>query len=145
MLSGLYISDFYGQLLGIHHLTPWTGVPLTVIVMVFIINAMNLTDGIDGLASGLSIFARCVYGTLFLLHGSWSYAVLAFRTVGVPILFFYYNVFGTVSDPAGRNHPARELLSENAPDRFKLRPRRAQIAREIFHTRRPVSTKLGDY
>jgi UDP-N-acetylmuramyl pentapeptide phosphotransferase/UDP-N-acetylglucosamine-1-phosphate transferase len=93
VFSGLYINNFYG-FLGIHHLTPWIGVPLTVIVLVFIINAINLIDGIDGLASGLSIFALCIYGTLFLLHGLWSYAILAFGTVGVLTPFFYYNVYG---------------------------------------------------
>jgi UDP-N-acetylmuramyl pentapeptide phosphotransferase/UDP-N-acetylglucosamine-1-phosphate transferase len=93
IFSGLYINNFYG-FLGIHQLTPWIGVPLTVFVIVFITNAINLIDGMDGLASGLSIFALCIYGTLFLLHDSWPYAILAFSTVGVLIPFFYYNVFG---------------------------------------------------
>lgn len=95
VLSGLYINNFYG-LFGIYMVTPWIGLLLTIFVLVFIINAMNLIDGMDGLASGLSIFALCVYGTLFFLHGLWFYTVLAFSTVGVLIPFFYYNVFGSV-------------------------------------------------
>lgn len=51
-LSGLWINDLYG-LLGITTLSPWIGMPLTVFVAVFIINAVNLIDGIDGLCSGL--------------------------------------------------------------------------------------------
>lgn len=93
VFSGLYINNFYG-LLGIHEVSPWIGIPLTLLVLVYVVNAMNLIDGMDGLASGISIFALCVYGTLFLLHGLWFYAVLAFSTVGVLIPFFYYNVFG---------------------------------------------------
>lgn len=95
VFSGLYINHFYG-LFGIHEITPWIGIPLTVLALVYIINAMNLIDGMDGLASGISIFALCVYGTLFMLHNLWFYAVLAFSTVGVLIPFFYYNVFGNV-------------------------------------------------
>lgn len=95
VFSGLYINNFYG-LFGIHEISPWIGMPLTILVLVFVINAMNLIDGMDGLASGISIFALCVYGTLFFLHGLWFYAVLAFSTVGVLIPFFYYNVFGNV-------------------------------------------------
>jgi UDP-N-acetylmuramyl pentapeptide phosphotransferase/UDP-N-acetylglucosamine-1-phosphate transferase len=95
VLSGLYINNFYG-LLGIYPVTSYIGIPLTVFVLVFIINAMNLIDGMDGLASGLSIFALCVYGTLFFLHGLGFYAALAFGTVGVLIPFFYYNVLGNV-------------------------------------------------
>jgi UDP-N-acetylmuramyl pentapeptide phosphotransferase/UDP-N-acetylglucosamine-1-phosphate transferase len=95
VFPGLYINNFYG-LLGIYLITPWVGIPLTIFVLVFIINAINLIDGMDGLASGLSIFALCVYGTLFFLHGLWFYAVLAFATIGVLIPFFYYNVFGNV-------------------------------------------------
>ncbi|MDR0699402.1 MAG: undecaprenyl/decaprenyl-phosphate alpha-N-acetylglucosaminyl 1-phosphate transferase [Tannerella sp.] len=96
VFSGLYINNVPG-FLEIYRLTPWIGALLTIIVLVFITNAMNLIDGIDGLASGLSIFALCVYGTLFHLNGLWSYAVLAFSTVGVLIPFFYYNVFGNVN------------------------------------------------
>ncbi|MDR2680625.1 MAG: undecaprenyl/decaprenyl-phosphate alpha-N-acetylglucosaminyl 1-phosphate transferase [Tannerella sp.] len=95
VISGFHINNFYG-FLGIHEITPWIGMPLTVFIMVFIINAINLIDGIDGLASSISIFALCIYGTLFLLHGIWYYAALAFGTIGVLVPFFYYNVFGNV-------------------------------------------------
>ncbi len=95
VLSGLHINNFYG-LFGIYTITPWVGIPLAIFTLVFIINAINLIDGMDGLASGLSIFALCVYGTLFFFHGLWFYTVLALSTVGVLIPFFYYNVFGNV-------------------------------------------------
>ncbi|MDR2145284.1 MAG: undecaprenyl/decaprenyl-phosphate alpha-N-acetylglucosaminyl 1-phosphate transferase [Tannerella sp.] len=93
VVSGTYINNMYG-FLGIHELPAWIGMPLTVLVLVFIINAINLIDGMDGLASGISIIGLCIYGTLFQLHGLWFYAVLASGTVGVLIPFFYYNVFG---------------------------------------------------
>lgn len=92
-LSGLWINNLYG-LFGIHHLTPWLGIPFTMLVIVFITNAINLIDGIDGLASGLSSVALAILGTLFLKKEMWIYATLAFSTLGMLLPFFYYNVFG---------------------------------------------------
>lgn len=92
-LSGLWINNLYG-LFGIHAFPAWAGIPFTVLVVVFITNAINLIDGIDGLASGLSSVALAVLGSLFLSKGLWLYATLAFSTLGVLLPFFYYNVFG---------------------------------------------------
>ena len=57
--------------------------------------AINLIDGIDGLASGLSSVSLLVFGFLFIEKGLWIYGMLAFSTFGVLIPFFYYNVFGS--------------------------------------------------
>lgn len=92
-LSGLWINNFYG-LFGIYELAPWLGMPLTIFAIVFITNAINLIDGIDGLASGLSATALLILGSLLLHQHMWAYAMLAFSTLGVLIPFFYYNVFG---------------------------------------------------
>lgn len=93
-LSGLYINNFYG-LFGIYLIPAEVGIPLTMLLVVFITNAINLIDGIDGLVSGLSMVALLVFGVLFVHFRMWSYAMLAFVTVGVIIPFFSYNVFGS--------------------------------------------------
>lgn len=91
--GGIYIDNLHG-ILGIHAVPLWLGYPLTILIVVFIINAINLIDGIDGLASGLCSIACLFYGlTFFILH-QYIYAMLAFATLGVLIPFFYYNVFG---------------------------------------------------
>ena len=92
-LGGLYINDLYG-LFGIEAITPWIGIPLTLLFVVFITNAINLIDGIDGLASGLCMVAFLTLGGFFFANQIWVLALLAFITVGVLIPFFYYNVFG---------------------------------------------------
>lgn len=92
-LSGLYINDFYG-LFGIHAVSSFISVSLTLLLAVFITNAINLIDGIDGLASGLSMVALSVFGTLAVIDGKWMSTLLAFTTVGVLLPFFFYNVFG---------------------------------------------------
>ena len=93
-LAGLWINNFYG-LFGLYALPAWIGMPFTVLLVVFVTNAINLIDGIDGLASGLSMVALLVFGVLFVHFRMWSYAMLAFVTVGVIIPFFSYNVFGS--------------------------------------------------
>lgn len=92
--SGVWFSDLAG-VLGIESVSPWFGYPFTLIVIVFLINAINLIDGIDGLASGLSSAAFIIYGTAFLMIGKPIFAMLSFACLGVLIQFFYYNVFGS--------------------------------------------------
>lgn len=84
---GLWINDFYG-LFGINMIPAWFGIPFTIITVVFITNAINLIDGIDGLASGLSSVSLLVFGFLFMEKGLWMYSMLAFSTFGVLIPFF---------------------------------------------------------
>ena len=93
-LSGLWINNLYG-FLGIYEISYWIGIPFTIFTIIFITNAINLIDGIDGLASGLSIVALFIFGSLFLILGLWVYSMLAFVTLGTLIPFFYYNVFGS--------------------------------------------------
>jgi UDP-N-acetylmuramyl pentapeptide phosphotransferase/UDP-N-acetylglucosamine-1-phosphate transferase len=97
--AGLSIQNL-GGLFGWYEISPLVGVPLTMLLTVFLINAINLIDGIDGLASGLCMVAITLFGMSFALHGSWMYALLAFASVGVLIPFFFYNVFGN----ANRGH-----------------------------------------
>lgn len=94
-LSGLWINNLYG-IFGINELSPWLGIPFTILAIVFITNAINLIDGIDGLASGLSSVSLVVLGSLFIYNEMWVFATLAFATFGMLLPFFYYNVFGQV-------------------------------------------------
>lgn len=91
--SGIWLNDFYG-LFGVHSVSPYFGMPFTVLIIVFLINAINLIDGIDGLASGLSIVASFFFGLMFVYVQLWGCAILAFATFGTLCPFFYYNVFG---------------------------------------------------
>lgn len=92
-LSGVYINNFYG-ILGIYMIPAYIGVPLTLFLVVFITNAINLIDGIDGLASSLCSVALLTLGFLFYKQDLWAYSMLAFAVLGVLVPFFYYNVFG---------------------------------------------------
>lgn len=83
-----------GGLLGIQVLPPAVGIPFTLFVVVYITNAINLIDGVDGLASGLSGIALFVLGLMCATASDWLYALLAFSALGVVVPFWFFNVFG---------------------------------------------------
>lgn len=91
--GGVWLDDLHG-ILSIHSIPEWLGYPLTLLVIVFIINAINLIDGIDGLASGLCSIAFLFYGVSFFMYHYYFYSMLSFAALGVLIPFFCYNVFG---------------------------------------------------
>lgn len=75
-VSGFYLDNLYG-LFGVYILPEYIAIPFTVLLIVFITNAVNLIDGIDGLAAG----REC-----FLFPGDWadvfSQRVMAIFDVG---------------------------------------------------------------
>lgn len=91
--TGMWIHDLDG-FLGFYTLPASVGVPLSILVIVFIMNAINLIDGIDGLASGLSALAFMLYAVVFYLAGQFIYALVCCAALGTLVPFFYYNVFG---------------------------------------------------
>ena len=99
VLSGNWFDSF-GGLFGIYSVPVWVGVPFTVFIVVYITNAINLIDGIDGLASGLCCIALSVLSVIFFLCGQHVYALLAICTLGILMPFWCYNVFGN----ANRGH-----------------------------------------
>ena len=99
VLSGNWFDSF-GGLFGIYSVPVWMGMPFTVFIVVYITNAINLIDGIDGLASGLCCIALSVLSVIFFLRGQYVYALLAICTLGILMPFWCYNVFGN----ANRGH-----------------------------------------
>ncbi len=94
--SGLYINNLYG-FLGIQEIPFWFGAPFTVFIIVFIDNAINLIDGIDGLAGGLSFLALCGFLYCFLYEGIFTYSILIAGLMGVLLSYLYFNIWGNPS------------------------------------------------
>ncbi len=67
---------------------------LSFFVLIVIINALNLIDGVDGLASGLGMLFCLFFGIYFNLAGYIHWAILAYCLTGSLAVFFIYNVFG---------------------------------------------------
>ena len=93
VFSGNWLHGFAG-LFGISSVPAWAGIPVTLFVVVFITNAINLIDGIDGLASGLCCIALAILALMLVLDRQFIYATLALVTLGIVIVFWFYNVFG---------------------------------------------------
>ena len=91
-VGGLWIANFEHILL-IDSVPFWIGMPFTVFFVVYLTNAINLIDGIDGLASGLSCISLVIITALNLIAGNFIWAVFGLCFLGPVATFFYYNVF----------------------------------------------------
>lgn len=65
--------------------------PATVLWLVGISNAINLIDGVDGLAGGISAFAALSMGIIALIQGSVVTSVLCFALFGAILGFLVFN------------------------------------------------------
>jgi UDP-GlcNAc:undecaprenyl-phosphate/decaprenyl-phosphate GlcNAc-1-phosphate transferase len=93
VVADVRLSHLHG-FLGINELSLFTSYSLSFFVFVVIINALNLIDGVDGLASGLGILYSIFFAIYFKITGSINLSISAFAMVGSLIVFFIYNVFG---------------------------------------------------
>ena len=92
-LSGLWIHDLSG-LFWLHEIPAWIGIPLTVFLVVYITNAINLIDGVDGLASGLCSISLVTWGMAAAIKAQYLFSMISFGMLGVLLPFWFYNVFG---------------------------------------------------
>lgn len=91
--SGVWIKSLDG-LFGVYQVSPWFGMPFTMLIVVYVTNAINLIDGIDGLASGLCAISLVALAGLHIWLHLFSFALLCIAALGVIIPFWFYNVFG---------------------------------------------------
>lgn len=92
-LGNVRFTNLHG-IFGGHEIGYFTSLILTMFAMVVIINAFNLIDGIDGLASGLAMLSASTFGIWFFLAGHTQFAIMSFALVGSLAGFFLFNVFG---------------------------------------------------
>ena len=78
-------------LFGIHDLSYLVSIIFSMIVVIFIINSFNLTDGLDSLATTLGIYILTSFGILFLLSNHFYDATLCFSGVSSLFAFWFYN------------------------------------------------------
>lgn len=90
------IDSFHG-LWGIYLLPRYVAIPLSLLAVVGIANAINLIDGVDGYSSGFCMLACIAWAAFFYLQGNISMVILASACVAALIPFFFHNVFGVTS------------------------------------------------
>ncbi len=87
-LNNPFDGYFYLEFLGISF-----GAPLTVFWIVAVTNAVNLIDGLDGLASGVSTIALLTFSFIAYQIGQPTVSLLAFALAGAVLGFLRYNFY----------------------------------------------------
>ena len=77
--------------LGIGDLTPWLSYPLMALFVLGVTNAVNLSDGLDGLAAGSSLLSLGFIGYLSYVAGELSLTLVAAATMGGLLGFLRFN------------------------------------------------------
>ncbi len=94
LICGGLCIDTFGGAAGIGALPRPVSWPFTVLMTVFIINAFNLIDGIDGLCTMLTQLAMLFYGVTFITAGDIFGATICAATLGATLPFLRYNIAG---------------------------------------------------
>lgn len=71
----------------------WLIVPLFTFVVVATGNAVNISDGLDGLAGGLLVISFGAFGLIALLQGYPGIAGFCFTVVGALLAYLWFNIF----------------------------------------------------
>jgi phospho-N-acetylmuramoyl-pentapeptide-transferase len=79
----------------------WFYVPIAAFIIVAMSNAINFTDGLDGLAGLISATIFAAYGAIALLQGQIFLAQFSFTVVGALFGFLWFNV-----------HPAQLFMGD---------------------------------
>jgi phospho-N-acetylmuramoyl-pentapeptide-transferase len=79
----------------------WAWVPLAAFVIISSANAVNFTDGLDGLAGLIVASAFVAYGVIALLQGQIYLVHFCFTLVGACFAFLWYNA-----------HPAQMFMGD---------------------------------
>lgn len=104
----LFLPDPYG--LGLHHVyIPFMGsyslgllyLPVAILTIIAMSNAVNITDGLDSLAGGLSAIAFVAYGVIAYQQGQVGVVTLSFTLVGSLLGFLWFNA-----------HPAQVIMGD---------------------------------
>lgn len=71
----------------------WLMIPLFIFVIVAMANAVNITDGLDGLAGGLLAIVFFVYAVIALLQGNFGIAIFCATVVGALLSYTWFNIY----------------------------------------------------
>jgi phospho-N-acetylmuramoyl-pentapeptide-transferase len=79
----------------------WLYIPIAIFFIVGMSNAVNLTDGLDGLAGSIAAVAFAAYGVIAFLQGQIWLVAFIYTVVGATLAFLWYNA-----------HPAELIMGD---------------------------------
>ncbi len=71
----------------------WLIIPLFTLAVVATGNAVNISDGLDGLSGGLLMASYSAFGVIALLQGQVLLAGFCFTVVGVLLSYLWFNIY----------------------------------------------------
>ncbi|HSH31627.1 MAG TPA: phospho-N-acetylmuramoyl-pentapeptide-transferase [Candidatus Saccharimonadales bacterium] len=71
----------------------WLYIPLFIAVVVSTANAVNITDGLDGLSGGLLATAFGAYGVIAYFQGNYGIAAFCATVVGAVLAYTWFNIY----------------------------------------------------
>jgi phospho-N-acetylmuramoyl-pentapeptide-transferase len=77
-------------------------IPLFILVVISTANAVNITDGLDGLAGGLVSLAFGAFAVIAMVQGNYGIAGFCVTVVGATLAYTWFNIF-----------PARFLMGDS--------------------------------
>ena len=109
VLSGVNVVNITLPFLGALYFGPLLGGLLTVVGMVAVMNVVNFTDGVDGLAAGVCTIAAVTFALIALSLDRSGAGVLAAITAGAAVGFLYHNF-----------HPASVFMGDSGANLLGL-------------------------
>ncbi len=85
--------EVFLPVLAVHYDLGITVIPFAVLVMISTTNAVNLSDGLDGLAGGLIVLCLLFFLPFLLREGHSSLLILSLQGAGVMLGFLWYNFY----------------------------------------------------
>jgi phospho-N-acetylmuramoyl-pentapeptide-transferase len=95
------VAIYAASRVGTEFIVPfWTGtitlptvlyIPFTIFVLVGVVNAVNLTDGLDGLAAGSTAIGAAAFAVIFLLLGHSDLSMFTSALAGACLGFIWFN------------------------------------------------------
>jgi phospho-N-acetylmuramoyl-pentapeptide-transferase len=92
LFQDLKISIFYIPLIGVIHMG-WWFLPFSAFVIIAFANAFNITDGLDGLASGILLIALTAFWIISASILDTPLSVFIALWIGSLLAFLYFNIF----------------------------------------------------
>jgi phospho-N-acetylmuramoyl-pentapeptide-transferase len=99
--SEKYIFDVTIPGTDITILLNWLYLPLLLVMMIGASNAVNLTDGLDGLVAGTAVCAYGAYAIIGVLQSNYTVTIFSMAVVGALFGFLVFNA-----------HPARVFMGD---------------------------------
>lgn len=91
-LGGVSVQQL-SDVVGVSHFElGWIALPVTIFVVVGVINALNMADGVDGLAGGQALVSLLLFGAFALYAGNITAAERLLAVAGAVIGFLCWNL-----------------------------------------------------